>query len=629
MTKSKQLSKWEKEVRRLSITSFKETDNALFNHYKEALKEMKVELKQYIDAYEELSFSKRLEAERQIQIANKIDNILIDLNKWSESDIRKSIESEANFGYYGTWYALEGAENIQLSFAMLPEKYIEELVNKPVNGKRFSKRLYDNRKALADRVTTSLLKGASSGKGYAKIAKEIGELTEADYKKALRIARTEGGRVQSVTKQRSYEEAKSKGVDIEKQWMSTLDAKTRHSHQSLDGQVVGVDDDFVSESGNKAKGPRLFGVAGEDINCRCTTGTVVNGISPELRRDNETGEVIKYQNYNKWAEAKGYKPVTETKGFRSADIIESFERKGLWKNIEQRDKIIAQEKAALEKRIEKAKNSNGADMSTIRKERKIVLDELEERYNLGEIDLDEYNKALKKAREKYNDLMRKTSNSKPVSIEDMNNWIREFNNSVEERMLQTANEMKAMLSEYRKMGAGDLNVKGHLTNPRAIASKTIEEAYEFLPNDWIKDSIEHGTLTSKRVKRGHYRHSSGDGSELALSGEGFNRLSTAIHELVHRAEYTVDGILEAEKAFYALRTKGETPVKLKDILPGNYRNNEITRLDDFLSPYMGKDYGENAYELLTMGVQMLYTEPEKLRKDKEMLEWVVDMLVNK
>jgi SPP1 gp7 family putative phage head morphogenesis protein len=308
MAKSRQLSKWEKEVRRLSINRFKETDNVLFNHYKDALREMKVELKRYIDTYEELSFSKRLEAERQIQVANRIDEILIDLNKWSESDIRKSIEQEANFGYYGSWYELEGAENIQLDFAMLPENYIEELTNKPVAGKRLSTRLYDYRNQLAERTTTALIDGAAKGRGYRKIAKEIGELTEANYKQALRIARTEGGRAQSTAKQRAYKEAQDKGVEIEKQWMSVLDDRTRHNHQILDGQTVDIEEEFTSPSGAKAQGPRLFGNAGDDINCRCTTITIVNGLSPELRRDNETGEVIPFQTYTEWAENKGIVP---------------------------------------------------------------------------------------------------------------------------------------------------------------------------------------------------------------------------------------------------------------------------------------------------------------------------------
>lgn len=328
----KQQDKWNKELTRLSIANFKETDNMLFNHYKEALRMMKIEIKSYVDNYENLSFSKRLEVERQLQVANRIDNILLDLNQLSESDIRKNIEKEIEVGYYGTWYALESAERIQLDFAMLPEKYIEELVNKPVNGMRFSERLYKRRNGLANNVTASLIQGAASGKGYRKIAKEIGELTEANYKQALRIARTEGGRAQSIAKQRSYQEAKDKGVRIQKRWLATLDKKTRHQHQILDGKTVEIEEPFEFE-GNKADGPRLFGVAGLDIDCRCTTVTVVNGISPELRKDNENKEIIKYNNYEEWAASKGYEQREAKIRTKKISIAEAMAKTNMKDNV--------------------------------------------------------------------------------------------------------------------------------------------------------------------------------------------------------------------------------------------------------------------------------------------------------
>lgn len=63
--------------------------------------------------------------------------------------------------------------------------------------------------------------------------------------------------------------------------------------------MVEVEEQFESLDGYKADGPRLFGVASEDIHCRCTTITVVNGISPELRRDNE-GNEFPYKIYKEW-----------------------------------------------------------------------------------------------------------------------------------------------------------------------------------------------------------------------------------------------------------------------------------------------------------------------------------------
>lgn len=309
-----QLDKWNKEIEALSSRRYRNMDSEIYNFYKDTLKQMKVEIKDYLERYEELSFSKRLELENQFKRAGRIDEILSDLSGKTTQSVTDYARDELQLGYNGVWYAIEGAENVQLDFGMLPERYINELVTKKVDGKNFSTRLYQYRKELADRTTTALLSAAANGEGYRKVAKQIGELTEANYKQALRIARTEGGRVQSTAKQKAYEEAEAIGVELEKQWMSTLDKKTRSSHQSLDGQVVGVDDDFISENGHKAKGPRLFNVASEDINCRCTTITQVKGISPATRKDNESKEIIKYTNYKEWAEAKGYsKPEVKFK----------------------------------------------------------------------------------------------------------------------------------------------------------------------------------------------------------------------------------------------------------------------------------------------------------------------------
>lgn len=299
-----ELDKWNKELERLSAKSYKEVDQALFKFYKQALKDLKSEIKNYIENYEMLSFSKRLEAERQIKVANDIDRILKELESKTDPTIRDYVKGEAESGYYGTWYAMEGANNMQVDFSFLNERYIESLVNKKVAGKNFSKRLYQHRTQLANNVTRELLNGAVKGEGYAMVAKRVGELTEANYKQALRIARTEGNRVSSQAQQKSLEQAKTIGVNVKKKWLSTLDEKTRSSHQSLDGQVVDVEEHFISDSGAKALQPSMFQKASEDINCRCTVISVVDGISPQLRKDNQTKKLVKYRNYNDWLKAK-------------------------------------------------------------------------------------------------------------------------------------------------------------------------------------------------------------------------------------------------------------------------------------------------------------------------------------
>lgn len=302
--KMTQLDKWNKELQVLSNRRYKRMDGELYNYYKDTLKELKLEAKDYLERYDELSFSKRLEIENRFKMMGRIDEVLSELSSKTTQTVTEYVTEELQQGYYGTWYALEGAENLQLDFGMLPEEYIARIVHQPVNGEIFSARLYRYRTKLVENVTSALLDGAVRGAGYAEVAKQIGELTEANYKQALRIARTEGGRVQSTVKQKAYEDAEAMGIKLEKQWMSTLDEKTRTSHQELDGQRAEIKEQFEFE-GYKADGPKLFGVPWLDINCRCTTIPVVNDIAPEFRIDNTTGEHIKYTNYNEWAEAKG------------------------------------------------------------------------------------------------------------------------------------------------------------------------------------------------------------------------------------------------------------------------------------------------------------------------------------
>lgn len=324
-----QLNKWQTIVDELGEGTLANTENKLFGYYQDTLRDIKRQAQVYLDEYDAMSFAQRLEAERLLDIGEKINQILIDNNVKVIDTVKNGVREQAKNGYYGTFYTLEGAENLNLPISVLGEDYIEQLVNMPVNGKTLSKRLYQNTDKLAKATTRSLLQGAIDGKGYAYVAKRIADLTEADYRRALRIARTEGGRASSMATQKGYEEVKKFGIDMKKQWVSTLDGKTRDSHQDMDGQIAEIEDDFESPvTGAKGQGPRLMGRASEDINCRCTTITVIDGISPELRLDNETGEVIQNMTYNDWLNYKGV-PKTPPKLSTTPKVTQQIRRSHL------------------------------------------------------------------------------------------------------------------------------------------------------------------------------------------------------------------------------------------------------------------------------------------------------------
>ena len=186
--------------------------------------------------------------------------------------------------------------------------------------------------------------------------------------------------------------------------------------------------------------------------------------------------------------------------------------------------------------------------------------------------------------------------------------------------LEYANDLKTALSKVRKVGAGDINVKAHLKNSRSTVTKVVQDAYDYYPTEWVEKSVARGTLSPKKVDRGYYS----DGEQIiAISGSAYNsQFETAIHELGHRYERAVPEILTAESTFYARRTAGES----LEWLGQGYRKNEKTRRDNFVSPYMGKDYGGNAYELVSMGFEYAYNDPSKLFKDEDMTELIYGIL---
>ena len=248
-----------------------------------------------------------------------------------------------------------------------------------------------------------------------------------------------------------------------------------------------------------------------------------------------------------------------------------------------------------------------------------------------------YNRELKKLDKEYDYFSRNNGDyatkrdtiTAPYrkSINDFNEqrelWVKDrdvLENIKKEAFKPTSKLVTEKLAELRAMGNGSLDVNGHLNNARTPARKSIVDAYDVYPNDWVKLSTEMGRISPSTADRGYYNHGL---SKLVLSGDGDgSTFATAIHELGHRFERAVPNIRHAEQEFYEYRTKGEELAWM-----GNgYRKDEVTRVDNFIDKYMGKDYDGRAYELVSMGFQYAFTEPQKLMKDEEFAEWIYGIL---
>jgi hypothetical protein len=104
----------------------------------------------------------------------------------------------------------------------------------------------------------------------------------------------------------------------------------------------------------------------------------------------------------------------------------------------------------------------------------------------------------------------------------------------------------------------------------------------------------------------------------------FSGPDTVVHELGHTAENYNPRLLRRSIDFRDRRTAGEEYQPLAD-LTGNqgYRKEEKAKPDKFIHPYMGKDYGESASEIFSMGIEEMFRDPVGFaEKDPEMFDFI-------
>jgi len=170
----------------------------------------------------------------------------------------------------------------------------------------------------------------------------------------------------------------------------------------------------------------------------------------------------------------------------------------------------------------------------------------------------------------------------------------------------------------------DAELRTSVTDNPSYAGKRIRNAYRLFPKELAEALIARGKMTvTGTTGRGYFTQTT-DGDVTFCS----NDLDCAIHESMHRLERARPEIVSLEREFYAKRTYGE-PLLPMSKLTGErgYRSDEVGKKDKFLIPYMGKDYEGRAYELLSVGAEMLYCTPEVIRKDPDFCKFILGILL--
>ena len=163
-------------------------------------------------------------------------------------------------GYSLTLVDADTVRNLAVTdTSLLPYKELDQAKDIPWNMKK---------------INAETLQGILQGESMDKIAKRMMNVQEMNKTQAIRSARTIVTGAENKGRQDSYARAEADGIILQKEWLSTNDGRTRHSHAMLDGAIVDQDKKF--ENGLMYPGDPS-GRPEEVYNCRCTLVAKVNG----------------------------------------------------------------------------------------------------------------------------------------------------------------------------------------------------------------------------------------------------------------------------------------------------------------------------------------------------------------
>ena len=232
---------------------------------------------------------------------NIIKNIAAEISKSGET-AAKIIQGEM-LNVYGLnldWsrYDVDREAGVMLDWTMYDKNQLKVLLDSEQSP--FTKIAYNNLgkdSVVTSRLQNALTQAAMLGESQQQIMRRIRDVTGQSVSQARRVAQTERNRVQSQARFKGMEEASDMGIEMEKQWISRMDARVRDDHASVTGEVVDHDDAF--SNGLMFPGDP-DGRAEQVVNCRCVLKPRVKNVPESVKRYRE--EMDAKYGFDEWRE---------------------------------------------------------------------------------------------------------------------------------------------------------------------------------------------------------------------------------------------------------------------------------------------------------------------------------------
>ena len=233
------------------------------------------------------------------EFVKRVNTELGILNSQTTSIIRGSTKGAYSESFYQSIFNIgqQASPELLSSFNLIRPEVIERALANPLADFSLVRGNADLKASINQGLAQSLIKGES----YENMASRLNNVMGSQVKNPMRVARTEGNRVVNVARMDAAHESEEYGLEISKEWIATLDDRTRDEHGAMDGEIVPLDERFSNGllyPGDPAGGPEW------SINCRCTFKEIIKQSQKSTQRRYD-GKIQEYKTYSEWRKDKG------------------------------------------------------------------------------------------------------------------------------------------------------------------------------------------------------------------------------------------------------------------------------------------------------------------------------------
>lgn len=158
-------------------------------------------------------------------------------------------------------------------FALYDQSTVRRLIAEPESAVRIPQPSVDEAKDMrwnTQKFTSAITQSVLQGESVPNTARRLSAVLGMDSRAWMMSARTALTGAENAGRVDSYRRAKVMGIELEQEWVATLDMRTRHSHRELDGQHVPIGEKFEVDGVELEFPADPKAPAAYVCNCRCT-----------------------------------------------------------------------------------------------------------------------------------------------------------------------------------------------------------------------------------------------------------------------------------------------------------------------------------------------------------------------